>query len=122
MVDECSRGVECSEHDKAVRKELVHLFHGTRKCTISRPRGSDLKETEDRQGIAACEMENNAHNPDSSQEDVESVVSDAACRIAPYPQQRALGRRWWIAESPRGSRAKQHENRYSSGYVHEYAD
>jgi hypothetical protein len=46
MMDECSSGMECSEGHKYVRKELVHLFHGTRKTTISRPRGSYLEETE----------------------------------------------------------------------------
>ena len=36
-MDERSRGMEGSEDDKGVRKELVHLFHQTRKSGISRP-------------------------------------------------------------------------------------
>jgi len=37
VMDERSRGMEGSEDDKGVRKELVHLFHQTRKSGISRP-------------------------------------------------------------------------------------
>ena len=84
MVDERSSGVKCSQDHEGIGKELVHLFHRARKTTISGPRGSDLKETEERQGVAACKLEDNARNPYSGEKDVKSVVGDAACKITPY--------------------------------------
>ena len=120
MVEEGSRGVEGSEDHKRVRKEFVHLLRGTGKGAISRPWRGDLEETKYRQCVAARELQDNADNPNSSQKDVESVVRNAACTVAPYAQQRALNRRW-IANPPRGSREKQHENRYPSRQMHEEA-
>ncbi len=121
MVDKRSRGVKRGEDDQRVGRHFMDFLHRAGERTIAGPRRNDLGEAEQRQRIAARELQDDPGDRNGDQQRIKDVVNEPSGTVEPFAEDRFLGRRRRIGEPPEQPQHQDTDHRKPGGNVHEQA-